>query len=154
MTDCSEIIESIVTLLRAMPELVEQMDGDVENIKAFHHRYPSETSWLRYLNEQNSPSIGVSHSSSFNLGSAGWQHEIVMGIRAEENLPSDPPASYSTILATIMNSIPTGVSEAFEYGEIHPDVHLIGINFNFLTDEEGLDYPQVALTFKERGVGG
>lgn len=150
MLDCSLIVEELVALLRAIPTLVTQMAGNEEQIKAFHHRYPRETSWLRALHGQASPSILISHQSSAFAGEGRWNHVIAMGIRAAENLPDDPPASYSTIVKTIVDSVPTGKQVGILNDPVILGAEIIGTDYNFLTDEEGVDYPQLVFTIEEK----
>ena len=40
MIDPSEIITNLVAMLRDIPDLVVEMDGDVERIYAYHDSYP------------------------------------------------------------------------------------------------------------------
>jgi hypothetical protein len=44
MSDPSEIVANLVAMLRDIPDLVGEMDGDGDRICAYHDRYPNNVS--------------------------------------------------------------------------------------------------------------
>jgi hypothetical protein len=59
MLNPGEIVEALVAKLRAIPELVTEMEGDATRICAYHDAYPRKVSLLSAVYEAPHPSILV-----------------------------------------------------------------------------------------------
>lgn len=57
MIDPNEIADSLVDMLRDIPELVTAMGGDVSRISAYHGEWPAEDNSFLAVNKSTSPSI-------------------------------------------------------------------------------------------------
>ena len=57
MIDTSELVDNLVALLRDIPDLVTEMDGDPERIYAYHDQYPKKVSLAFAIHQMPTGSI-------------------------------------------------------------------------------------------------
>ena len=93
MINPAEITNSLVALLRDIPELVEDLGGDAERIFPYHDSYPQKVSLALAIYQAPSPSIMVAWQGG-GLGSFGgfeaYKHRFSIFLRAGESFADDP----------------------------------------------------------------
>ena len=57
MIDPSELVDSLVAMLRDIPELVLEMDGLADRIYAYHDQYPKRASLANAIHSMPAPGI-------------------------------------------------------------------------------------------------
>jgi hypothetical protein len=68
MIEACEIVNSLIDLLRDIPELVDEVSGDENRIYAYDDRYPQNENLRKAIHSMKSPSIMVAYRS-FGPGS-------------------------------------------------------------------------------------
>lgn len=143
----SDITSNIVSLLRAIPELVEAMEGDEERIFVYDDTYPVGINRIDAIRTAPSPSVMVMYRSTGEAVAGGvWTHRVSLYLRPQNN------GSYSDLAYLIFAGIPTGQSLAFPNCEIHKDLLEIRIEGEAtpIVDDEGVEYMELNLRFEER----
>jgi hypothetical protein len=151
----AELVDALVAKLRAIPELVAEMEGDAERIRAYHDLYPKRVSLALAIYEMPAPAILVAWQGttpgSFGAGEA-WKHNLSLYLRARETFEGDPPTAYYRLFDRIVNGVPTGSAFKMLYTTIHPACHPMDLpSIERATDEQGTDYFQVTVSFTEMG---
>ena len=155
MINAAEITNSLVALLRDIPELVEEMGGDGERIFPYHDLYPKRVSLALAIYQMPSPGIMVAWQGG-GLGSFGgfeaYKHRFSIYLRAGENFADDPPTAYYRLLRLILKGIPASGSQPISNTTVHSSCHPMEVaEWSRQTDSEGIDYFEVAVTFTEIG---
>jgi len=155
MINPAELVDALVAKLRAIPELVLEMEGDPERIFAYHDLYPKRASLPLAIYEMPVPSILVAWQGT-TPGSFGaaevWKHNLSLYLRARETLEGDPPTAYYRLFDLIVNGVPTGSALKMLYTTIHPRCHPMDLpSIQRATDEQGTDYFEVTVSFTEMG---
>jgi hypothetical protein len=106
------LVEALVAKLRAIPELVAEMNGEPRRIRAYHYRYPREASLARALYELDSPAVLVvwrgTEPGRFGRGGV-WQHRFSLLVRSREIFDHEAAtAGYYRIVELLINGIPAG----------------------------------------------
>lgn len=155
MINSAEIADSLVTLLREIPELVAEMNGDPERIFAYHDQYPKKASLTLAIYQMPAPSIMVAWQGtvpgSFG-GNETWKHQFSLYLRARETYDGDPPTAYYRLFRLITKGVPTSIGLPMLNATVHPSCHPMDVpSISRATDQEGLDYFEISMSFTEIG---
>jgi hypothetical protein len=155
MIDPSELLNNLVALLRGIPELVAEMEGDPQRIFAYHDQYPKRASLAAAIHEMPAPGIMAAwqgtQSSSFGTVDV-WRHQVTLYLRARETFEGDPPTAYYRLFRLITKGVPSSLGVPMLNATVHPSCHPMDLPLiQRQTDAEGLDYFEVPLTFTEMG---
>lgn len=141
----SDLRDDLVARLRSMPDLVQAMDGDPENIFAHVNEYPIGSNFDDALRNLKSPRIMVRYRYP-GLPTVGmkWSHTL--------SLYAHPKAghTYEDLLDLILNGIPTGETYGFADLCMNADTDCMQFEVSEPTrDEEGTEYLQIDISFNE-----
>lgn len=155
MINPAELVDAVVTKLRAIPELVAEMESDPERISAYHDLYPKRTSLSLAIYEMPVLSILVvwqgTTPGSFGSSEA-WKHNLSLYLRARETLEGDRPTAYYRLCDLIVNGVPADGTLKMLYTTVHPACHPMDLpSIQRATDEQGTDYFEVTVSFTEMG---
>jgi hypothetical protein len=155
MIDTSVLVDNLVAVLRDIPELVTEMDGDPERIYAYHDQYPKHVSLVHAVHLMPAPSIMAVWQAT-TPGSFGgfdvWKHQVTLYLRARETFDGDPPTPYYRMFRHITKGVPTESGVAMNVVTVHPSCYPMDLpSILRQTDAEGLDYFEVPITFTEIG---
>jgi hypothetical protein len=151
------LVDAIVVKLRAIPDLVMEMDGEATHIQPYHYRYPKEASLARALHDAGSPSILVVYRGTdpgrLNGGEV-WKHRFSLFIRSGEVADADPAtAGYYRLLELIISGVPTGGDgQRMLYTVIHPTCYPMDLpRMVAASDIEGIDFFEAQFSLTEIG---
>jgi hypothetical protein len=150
-----DIIGALVSLFRDIPELVTAMGGDEDRIYSYVDRYPSNVSLETAKYQMPAPGIMVVWQGSgpgrFG-GFEAWKHEISIFCRAGEGSESTP-SGYWELFRLIVKGVPTAAApQQMQYVEVHPACQPMDTpSMRRQTDQAGVDYFEVSMTFTENG---
>ena len=155
MINPAELVDNLVTLLRDIPELVAEMEGDAGRIYAYHDQYPRRSSLAEAIHQMPAPAIMAAWHGT-QPGSFGgmevWRHQITLYLRARETLEGDPPTGYYRLFRLITRGVPRSLGMPMINATVHPACHPMDVpSISRQTDAEGLDYFEVPLSFTEIG---
>jgi len=155
MIDPSELVDNLVALLRDIPELVAEMEGDEQRIFAYHDRYPKHSSLAEAIHQMPAPSIMVAWQGT-SPGSFGgvdvWRHQVTLYLRARETFDGDPPTAYYRLFRLITKGVPASAGVPMLNAAVHSSCYPMDLpQIQRQTDAEGLDYFEVPLSFTEIG---
>jgi hypothetical protein len=155
MINPAELVDSFVALLRNIPDLVDEMNGDPERIFAYHDQYPKKVSLALAIYQMPAPSIMAvwqgTQPGSFGSNET-WKHQVSLFLRARETFDGDPPTSYYRLFRLITKGVPTSVGQPMLNATVHPSCYPMDVPaIQRQTDQEGLDYFDVSVTFTEIG---
>jgi hypothetical protein len=93
----NSLVDSLIAVLRDIPELVEEMAGDTERISVYHDQYPKWSNLAIAIHTMPAPGImavwqGTSPGSFGNVDV--WKHQVTLYLRARETFDGDPPTAY------------------------------------------------------------
>lgn len=155
MIDPSTLIDSLVTLLRDIPDLVMEVGGDPDRIFAYHDQYPKKSSLALAIHQMPSPSIMVAWQGTApgNFGGNDvWKHQASLFLRARETFDGDPPTAYYRLFRLITKGVPASAGVPMINVTVHPSCYPMDVpSVQRATDAEGLDYFEVAMSFTEAG---
>lgn len=155
MIDPSALIESLVTLLRDIPDLVAEMGGDPERIYAYHDQYPKRASLVNAIHTMPAPGIMAvwQGTAPGSFGSVDvWKQQVTLYLRAQETFDGNPPTAYYRLHRLILKGVPTSAGVPMLNLTIHPSCYPMDLPpIQRQTDAEGLDYFEVPITFTEAG---
>jgi hypothetical protein len=155
MINPAELVDNLVALLRAIPDLVAKMDGDPERIYAYHDNYPKRSSLAQAIHNMPAPAVmavwqGTAPGSFGNVDV--WKHQVTLYLRARETDESDPPAAYYRLFRLITKGVPEGSDVPMLNATVHPSCYPMDLpQIQRQTDAEGLDYFEVVISFTEIG---
>jgi len=155
MIDPAELVDNLVALLRDIPELVAEMEGDPQRIFAYHDQYPKRASLAAAIHDMPAPGIMVAWQGT-SPGSFGgvdvWRHQVTLYLRARETFSGDPPTAYYRLFRLITKGVPASVGVPMLNATVHPACHPMDLPLiQRQTDAEGLDYFEAPLSFMEMG---
>jgi hypothetical protein len=155
MINPAELVDALVEKLRAIPELVAEMEGDPERVSAYHDLYPKRVSLPLAIYEMPVPSILVAWQGtapgSFGAGEA-WKHNLSLYLRARETFEGGPPTAYYRLFDLIVNGVPAGGALKMLYTTVHARCLPMDLpSIQRATDEQGTDYFEVTVSFTEMG---
>ncbi len=155
MINPAEIADSLVALLRDIPDLVAEMNGEAERIFAYHDQYPKKVSLALAIYQMPAPSVMVvwqgTQPGTFG-GNETWKHQFSLLLRARETYEGDPPTAYYRLFRVITKGVPTSLGQPMLNATVHPSCHPMDVpSIQRQTDQEGLDYFEVSVSFTEIG---
>ena len=155
MIDPSTLIDSLVALLRDIPELVMEVAGDPERIYAYHDQYPKKSSLALAIHQMPAPSIMAAWQGTAPGSFGGmdvWKHHVVLYLRARETFEGDPPTAYYRLFRLITKGVPASAGVPMLNATVHSSCYPMDLpSIQRATDAEGLDYFEVPLSFTEMG---
>ncbi len=150
MIQPSEIVNNLVTALRAIPSLVTAMGELEDSIFAYSDQFPHNSSLHRAIHQMPLPSImavWMGTQPGRNGGMSFWQHRVTLYVRA-----GNATDAYASVFRLITKTVPTGYGNTLLYEQIHASCEAMDIpSIQRQTDAEGLDYFEIPLTFQEIG---
>ena len=155
MINPAEIVTALVDLLRDIPDLRAEMNGDTARIFAYHDQYPKKVSLALALYQLPAPGVMVAWQGG-SLGSFGsfeaYKHRFSIFLRAGESLADDPPASYYKLIRLLIKGVPASVNQPMTNLTVHLSCHPMEVvDWARQTDAEGLDYFEASVVFTEIG---
>jgi hypothetical protein len=143
--DPEVIMAAVVTKLQSVTELVDELDGDVDAIRAFVDRYPSQTSLDQEIETAPVPSIILGYQGTVpgivNRREA-WRHAFVINLRV-----ANPMKCFAIIANSTL------------FVEFSPDVFRMETptcqRQRLLISEQPLrflDYFQISISITEKGT--
>jgi hypothetical protein len=151
----AELVDNLVALLRDIPELVTEMNGDPERILAYHDQYPKRSSLAHAIHQMPAPSILAVWQGTYPGAFGGmdvWKHRVTLFLRARETFEGDPPTGYYRLYRLIKKGVPASVDQPMLNVTVHPSCYAMDLPpIERQTDAEGLDYFEVPITFTEIG---
>ncbi|MFZ5832984.1 MAG: hypothetical protein ACOY3P_23095 [Planctomycetota bacterium] len=155
MINPADLVDSLVALLRDIPELVAEMGGDDQRIFAYHDQYPKRASLAAAIHDMPAPGIMAAWQGT-QPGSFGgvdvWKHQVTLYLRARETFEGDPPTAYYRLFWLIIKGVPSSVGVSLINATVHPSCYPMDLpRIDRQTDAEGLDYFEVPLSFTEIG---
>lgn len=156
MIDPSVLIDNLVDLLRSIPDLVKEMNGERERIYAYHDEYPRHVSLAVAIHQMPTPSIMAAWQGT-GPGRFGevdvWEHHVTLYLRAGEPAEAAaPPAAYYRLFRLITKGVPADSETPMLYTTVHPSCQSMEVpSIERQADAEGLDYFEAPLIFKEIG---
>jgi hypothetical protein len=151
----AEIVDSLVDLLRDIPELVDEVGGDEERIFAYHDRYPKKVSLEVARYQMLSPGVMVAYQGTAPGSFGGfevWRHEFSITLRAGEEPDNEPPAGYYRLFRLITKGVSTGVGLPMNNATVHPSCHPMDTpSMRRQIDANDIDYFEVLMSFTEIG---
>lgn len=155
MINAAEIVDALVALLRDIPDLVSEMDGDAGRIYAYHDQYPRRSSLAVAIHQMPVPGIMAVWQGTV-AGTFGgmdvWKHQVTLYLRAREASGGDPPAAYYRLFRLITKGVPVSAGVPMMNAAVHLSCYPMDLpSIQRATDAEGLDYFEVPITFTEAG---
>ncbi len=155
MINPAELVDSLVALLRDIPELVLEMDGLADRIFAYHDQYPKKSSLALAIHQMPVPSIMAAWQGTAPGSFGGvdvWKHQVTVYLRARETFEGDPPTAYYRLFRLITKGVPASAGVPMLNVTVHPSCYPMDVpSIQRATDAEGLDYFEVAISFTEIG---
>jgi hypothetical protein len=155
MIDPSTLIDSLVTLLRDISDLVMEVGGDPERIYAYHDQYPKKSSLALAIHQMPAPGIMAAWQGTAPGSFGGmdvWKHHVVLYLRARETFEGDPPTAYYRLFRLITKGVPASAGVPMMNATVHSSCYPMDVpSIQRATDAEGLDYFEVPLSFTEMG---
>ena len=155
MINPAELVDNLVAMLRSIPDLVAEMDGDPKRIYAYHDHYPKKASLAQAIHNMPAPAVMAvwQGTAPGTFGTADvWKHQVTLYLRARETDESDPPAAYYRLFRLITKGVPEGTEVPMLNATVHPSCYPMDLPLiQRQTDAEGLDYFEVPITFTEIG---
>jgi hypothetical protein len=155
MINPAELVDALVAKLRAIPDLVAEMEGDDQRIYSYHDSYPKRVSLPLAIYEMPVPAVMVAWQGTtpgtFGANEA-WKHNISLYLRARETFDADPPSAYYKLFSLIVNGAPNGSGQKLLYTTVHDGCYPMDTpSIHRVADEQGTDYFEVAVSFTEIG---
>jgi hypothetical protein len=151
----AELVDNLVALLRDIPDLIAEMNGDPERIFAYHDQYPKRSSLAHATHQMPAPSSMAVWQGTYPGAFGGmdvWKHRVTLFLRARETFEGDPPTGYYRLYRLIKMGVPASVGQPMLNVTVHPSCYAMDLPpIERQTDAEGLDYFEVPITFTEIG---
>ena len=153
MIDPSEIVNSLIAMLRDIPGLVAELGGDPAKIYAYHDSFPKSISLAHAIHNMPAPSIMAAWQGTAPGSFATvdvWKHQITLFLRAKPE--SAPGTAYYRLFRLIVKGVPTATGQEMLNATVHPSCNAMDLpQISRQTDAEALDYFEVPLSFTEMG---
>ena len=155
MINPAELVDNLVALLRAIPDLVAEMGGDEQRLFAYHDQYPKRASLAAAIHDMPAPGLMAAWQGT-TPGSFGgvdvWKHQVTLYLRAGETFDGDPLTAYYRLFRLITKGVPSSLGVPLINATVHPSCYPMDLPLiQRQTDAEGLDYFEVPMTFTEAG---
>jgi len=146
MTNARELVDNFVALLRQIPELVAEMDGDSSRIRAYHDSFPEASSLESAVHTMQAPGILVAWMGE-EPGSIGelqaYRQRLRVCIRAR---------NYYKVCGLLRHGVPTSIGVPMIRATVHPSCLPMDLpRIERRTDAEQLDYFEAEIGFLEYG---
>lgn len=155
MINPAEIVDSLVDLLRDIPELLNEVGNDKTRIFAYHDRYPKNVSLENAKYQMLSPAVMVAYQVTMPGSFGGfevWRHEFSITLRAREEPEWKSPSGYYRLFRLIAKGIPTSLGLPMNNVTVHASCHPMDTpTMRRQTDSAGVDYFEIAMSFTEIG---
>ena len=155
MVPSNELIDNLVQMLRDIPELVVEMNGDGYRIYAYHDQYPKRASLAYAIHQMPTPSIMVAWQGTAPGIFGGvdvWKHQLSLFLRSRETRDTDPPTAYYRLFRLITKGVPESIGVPMLNATVHTSCYPMDLpSIQRATDAEGLDYFEVNMFFTEAG---
>ena len=155
MINPAELVDNLVAMLRTIPDLVAEMDGDPERIYAYHDQYPKKASLAQAIHTMPAPAVMAvwQGTAPGTFGTVDvWKHQVTLYLRSREADESNPPAAYYRLFRLITKGVPAESEVPILNATVHPSCYPMDLpQIQRQTDAEGLDYFEVPITFTEIG---
>lgn len=145
----TDIADALVALLRAIPDLVDEMGGDEQRISAYPDVYPYNVDLQKAVHDMPSPSILIAYRD-WGEGSMGKgqpiNHLLTIFLRPGAE------SSYSDLTTLLINGIPAGQPLAMINAEVHADLDPMRIEGRCgrQQDAEGVEYWELNISLNEK----
>lgn len=140
----NDITDRLVDLLRKIPELVADMDGDPSRIVAYKDNYPAASSLTKAIYEMKVPSILATWQATTPADfeeMTKWSHQVTLFIRCRD---------YAQIFRHIVRGTPVPGDLPLISFTVHEACYPMDVpSIQRQRDEEGLDYFEMPIVFKE-----
>lgn len=160
MLNPGTLVNSIVTILRDIPELVVEVGGDASRIYGYYGQFPTEPSLARALWAMQRPAVMVAYQG-FNPGRRGgevWKHSFSIYLRLRETSQADPPEAHYKALWLLVNGVPASAGGLrLLNAVIHADCDPMDVpsaqRQTMVIDDAGssIDYFEFSFTLTEKG---
>jgi len=158
MTNPGNLIDGIVTGLRAVADLVTEHGGDAQKISAFLGFYPDGACLARAVYEMHVPGTLVVYQG-YGPGGAGntWHHRVSLIHRPRRSTDNDTASTYLKSLWLFTNGTPAGQSQRLIDYEFHADYESmlppVLSRQTMIFDEKGaaIDYFELQMQIPEKG---
>lgn len=149
-------VDSLVTALQSVPQLVSAMGGNAQNIQAYHDVYPSKSNVSNALRQLLPPGMLVLYRgySPGNIGEMQtYKHLFTIFARAEQEDANDAnDGGYYQIIQYIADGVPQGSSTPLLYTDIILGCWSMDLpKAERKTDRDGRDYFEITLSFPQYG---
>jgi hypothetical protein len=155
MINPAELVDNFVTLLRTVPDLVVEMDGDPDRVYAYHDHFPKKSSLVHAIHAMPAPGVMAVWQGTAPGSFGGvdvWKHQVTLYLRARQTDETDPPTAYYRLFRLITKGTPAGSDVSMLNVPVHPSCYPMDLpQIQRQTDAEGLDYFEVPITFTEIG---
>lgn len=155
MINPADLVDNLVALLRAIPDLVAEMGGDEQRIFAYHDEYPKRASLATAIHDMPAPGTMAAWQGTTPGGFGGvdvWKHQVTLYLRARETFDGDPPTAYYRLFRLIAKGVPSSLGVPLINATVHPSCYPMDLPLiQRQTDAEGLDYFEAPLSFTEMG---
>ena len=154
MINPAQLVDSVVTALQGIPDLVSAMGSSAENIYAHHFLYGAENSLIDAVYKITPPGILVAYEGTLggNFDAATiWKHKVACYIRAANATNQENPVSYEDIWSVIMNG-PVNGGPNIRCINVMPNTEIMDTpSIEHQIDQDGIDFFVVHLVFPEIG---
>ena len=154
MIDPFELVAALVAMLRDIPEIVCELDGDSGRIRAYRDQYPKQSSLSLSISEMPVPSVLVAWQGGgpgMLDGAQVWKHRLAVYQRPRAVMDDDPPSA-TRLWHLFVNGVPASTGQKLLYSTVHPDCYPMDLpSCDRARDEQGLDYFVVNVSFTEIG---
>jgi hypothetical protein len=148
MINPSELVDNLVALLRDIPELVAEMDGDPGRIYPYHDSFPKSVSLTRAIHQMPAPPIMAVWQGTTPGGMGGydvWKHQVTLFMRAGAT-------SYCQLFRLVTKGVPTAAGVPMSNVTVHESCYPMDLPLiHRQPDSEGLDYFETPIAFTEIG---
>lgn len=156
MINPAEIVDALVDLLRDIPELVDEVGGDEEKIFAYHDGRSRYATFDDARNLLVAPGVMVAIRRTADTGGMdAWRHEISISLRAKEEDVNESPTGYYRLFRLIVKGVPATLGDAgipMNNRTVHASCYpMESPTWERQTDQAGIDFFEVVLTFREIG---
>ncbi len=152
MIDPSDLVNSLVALLRDIPELAAEMSGEPDRIYAYHDEFPARVSLAQAIHDMPTPSIMAAWMGTApgSLGAVDvWKHSVTLYLRAGEG---GGATGYYRLFRLITKGVPMSTGVEMLNTTVHLSCYPMDPpTIQRQTDAEGVDYFEVPITFTEAG---
>lgn len=145
MVNPSEIVSSLVSLLKTIPDLVELLGNNSERIYAYLDIYPQNVNLQKAVHDMESPSVMVAYQD-WGIEGGPIIHHLTIYMRPGTD------TSYSDMTLLFVDGVPAGSPVALINASIHDDLDLMRIEGRCARqlDSEGVEFWQLDISLNEK----